>query len=237
MKKVFVAMTAIAVLVILSIPAARAKEPDEKYHARIVALEAAVSTLQTQLTALQQQLNRYRKLLQYVTIDSNEINGLAGPHVIFSGVNVHIRSGSGETADALSPLGLGNLIIGYNEENQFYTTPRTGSHNLVVGSEHGYPSYGGLVAGFRNDITGPASSVSGGTANTASGDFSSISGGATNTANGEISAVSGGQSNTASGIRSSVSGGRANTAGGDFSSVSGGYGNTASGTASYAPYP
>jgi hypothetical protein len=240
MKKVFVAIITIVIMLILSIPVTWAKEPDEKFHARIVALEAIVSTLKAKVTKLQMQLTSYQALFDYVTVDLNEINGLAGPHVIFDGVNVHIRSGSGDTSDALSPIGLGNLIIGYNEETPFPTTPptlRTGSHNLVVGSEHGYTSYGGFVAGFRNNITGAASSVSGGTVNTASGENSSVSGGATNTASGQISSVSGGQSNTASGVRSSVSGGRVNAASGDFSSISGGYGNTASGANGYAPFP
>jgi hypothetical protein len=232
MKKLFVVITMVAIILILSIPDTWAKEEDGKLQTRIAALEAIVSTLQTQITDLQMQLTSYQALFDYVRVDTNEINGLAGPHVIFEGANVHIRSGSGETSDALSPIGLGNLIIGYNEENQFGTTPRTGSHNLVVGSEHGYPSYGGFVAGFRNDITGAASSVSGGTANTASGENSSVSGGVTNTASGQMTAVCGGYTNKAIGVRSSVSGGRANEASGDYSSVSGGYGNIASGIAS-----
>jgi hypothetical protein len=208
-----------------------AKKPTGKLHARIEALETLVATLQTQVTELQTRVAGYQALFDHVTVYPNEINGLAGPHVIFEGVNVHVRSGSGNTWDDLSPIGLGNLVIGYNE-NEYSTTPRTGSHNLVVGSEHGYTSYGGFVAGYRNDITGAASSVSGGTANTASSDSSSVSGGVTNTASGSMSSVSGGYGNTAEGLRSSVSGGRANTASYDFSSVSGGYGNTASGVAS-----
>lgn len=232
MKKRFIVMAMVVTTLILSIPDTWAKDNNGKLQARIAALEAAISTLQSRINDLETQLTGYQALFDYVTVDLNEINGLAGPHVIFSGANVHIQSGSGDTSDSLSPIGLGNLIIGYNEENQYEPAPRTGSHNLVVGSEHEYISYGGFVAGFRNHVTGAASSVSGGTVNTASGANSSVSGGATNTASGAYSWVSGGQSSTASGLFSSVSGGRTNTAGGDFSSVSGGYGNTPSGVAS-----
>ena len=64
--------------------------------------------------------------------------------VVFSGANVLIQSGSGYTDDNTttsydgdgtgSLTGLGNLIVGYNEDYDFYTAEdRAGSHNLVVG--------------------------------------------------------------------------------------------------------
>jgi hypothetical protein len=37
--------------------------------------------------------------LQHVRVDHGEINGLAGPHLIIEGCNVHVRSGSGATDD------------------------------------------------------------------------------------------------------------------------------------------
>jgi hypothetical protein len=60
------------------------------------------------------------------------MNGLKGPHVIFTGVNVHILSGAGMTNDGKAPRGLGNLIIGYNELVPGYDNLRTGYHNLVI---------------------------------------------------------------------------------------------------------
>ena len=54
--------------------------------------------------------------------------------------------------------------------------------NLVVGPEHSWTSYGGLIAGYNNTVTGAYSSVSGGYDNTASGGYSSVSGGNSNTA-------------------------------------------------------
>jgi hypothetical protein len=144
------------------------------------------------------------------------------PTVQFSGCNVQIVNGDGKTE---STNGEGNLVIGYDEA----PIEQTGSHNLVLGTDQKYTSYGGIVAGAGNGISGPFASVSGGLANTASGSFSSVSGGAVNIASGESSWVSGGTFNTATGGLSSVSGGGLNTASGGTSSVSGGHQNTASG--------
>jgi hypothetical protein len=152
-----------------------------------------------------------------------------GDDVVFTGVNVHVRSGSGATDGTIN--GLGNLIVGYNEARSS-GSDKTGSHNLVVGRDHNYTSYGGLVAGYKNTVSGSYSSVSGGYNNTASHDYSSVSGGYGNTANGDWSSVSGGYWNTASGLSSSVSGGEFNEASGYHSSISGGSENTASGDSS-----
>src|SRR2546430_1871826 len=90
----------------------------------IAALQAGVSALQDQVAALQSQMaplqndrvthhDAVMDLAPYVSVDPHPINGVAGPHVIFTGVNVHIRSGSGATED--DTTNLGNLIVGYNE--------------------------------------------------------------------------------------------------------------------------
>ena len=101
-------------------------------------------------------------------------------NVYFAGFNVHVRSGAGATSGAIN--GLGNLIVGYDESSG---DDKTGSHNLVVGPNHAYSSYGGFVAGNANKVTGPSSSVSGGIFNTASGYYSSVSGGSNREAAGE----------------------------------------------------
>jgi hypothetical protein len=82
---------------------------------------------------------------------------------------------------------------------------RGSSHNLIVGPEHTYSSYGGLVAGWYNAVTAAFTSVSGGEQNTASG-------GSGNLVNGNYATVSGGGANTAFGEEASVSGGQNNTA-------------------------
>jgi hypothetical protein len=141
-----------------------------------------------------------------------------GNDVIFEGCNIHIRSGAGATAAAIN--GLGNLIIGYNEADPGEV--RTGSHNLIVGSRHTYSSYGGLVAGLNNAVTGAHASVSGGQVNTASGNQASVTGGLFNTASGEHGSVTGGSTNTASGFAATVSGGFPRTASGSSDWVAGG---------------
>jgi hypothetical protein len=196
--------------------------------ARIAALESALAALQVRLALVES--NAALDLGPYVSIDTNTINGLLGPHVIFTGANIHVRSGSGYTDDDGTLTGLGNLIVGYNEELSTPVIGRGGAHNIVVGVDHEYSSYGGLVAGDTNIISGSYASVSGGFDNTAGGESSSVSGGFGNTASIIYSSVSGGNDNTASGYTSSVSGGLGNTADGSYSSVSGGYDNDALGS-------
>jgi trimeric autotransporter adhesin len=183
-------------------------------------------------------------LLQHFSRKKNE--------VFLTGANLHIVNGLGQTDCGTEeepipdcPNGLGNLIVGYNELRQdapicevlppgdpVCTDTRTGSHNVVVGQEHNFSRFGGVVVGLRNAISGDFAAVSGGNDNTASGIFASVGGGLRNTANSEGSAASGGVNNTASGEASAVSGGRFNTASGRWSAVSAGDGNIASGDTS-----
>ncbi len=153
---------------------------------------------------------------------------VSGTDVTLSGYNLRIVNGLGST-DSVN--GLGNLTLGYNAtgNTQGGGDVRTGSHNLVLGDLNNYSSYGGLVAGYDNTVSGRYASVSGGFANTASGIYASVSGGLYNTASGSYASVSGGFGNTSSGYTSSVTGGFANTASNSYASVSGGTYNTASG--------
>ncbi len=204
-------------------------------QARVDALEELVDVQAEGLAAFQDRVDAVEALTQFQIVVPGEINGLAGPHLIFEGVNLHIESGSGSTTDGGSPIGLGNLVVGYNEvpSGGLVAGDRDGSHNIVLGPEHKYLSTGGFVAGFRNTISGFFASVSGGFGNTASGRESSVSGGRDNLASSSRSSVSGGQDNTAGpGSSSSVSGGDGNTASGFASSVSGGQSNTANGNRS-----
>jgi hypothetical protein len=184
-------------------------------------------------------------LQPYISLDVNPINGVNGPHIIFSGANVHVRSGSGRTNDNNTLTGLGNLIVGYNEQ-QATAVSRTGSHNLIVGGEHSFTRHGGLAVGAGNTLDG-VSAFAAGVRNVARGDFSSVTGGAgnqalqiadtvsggtNNTANAGSSSISGGQENMTVAVSSSVSGGRQNTASGPYASVTGGFTNTAAAEAS-----
>jgi hypothetical protein len=144
-----------------------------------------------------------------------------------SGANVRIVDGTGTTDGATN--GLGNLFIGYNTDNvtgsgqgDNQTDVRTGSHNLVIGDDHTYSSYGGIVAGLNNAITGPRAAVTGGGNNTASGDRASVTGGFNNTADNLLASVTGGFGNIAHGIYASVTGGQVNVPDGQYATVTGG---------------
>ncbi|MCA8960974.1 MAG: hypothetical protein KDC38_10700 [Planctomycetes bacterium] len=205
---------------------ARANEVNENF----AMLSNTIAQLQSDLAALQTQVDTFG---QFITIDNNAINGLAGPHFIIEGANVHIRSGSGFTDDGGTPSGLGNLVIGYDEESSSAAADdRLGAHNIVLGRGNKFTSFGGVVAGEENTISGPFASVLGGANSVASGLRSTISGGAFHQASGEESSVSGGVSNFATAQRSSASGGAQNTVSGIAASITGGSGGAAGGFAS-----
>ena len=167
-------------------------------------------------------------------MDIVSVSGQDVDDVVFSGCNVHVQNGSGSTNNS---NGVGNLIIGYNEDDvlvgdghsTYGDNDRGGSHHVVIGPEHSYSSYGGLVAGIANTVSDEYASVSGGQSNTASGYSASVSGGFANTASGSSASVSGGHTNEANANTASVSGGRDNEASDVAASVNGGYGNEASG--------
>lgn len=219
---------------------------------RVTVLEEEVDKLQRQLKKLLDLTKAQNITITQLSVAMNAQNDLivslqqqsqtvqstlgcmskTGDDVYFTGCNVHVRSGAGATDGAVN--GLGNLIVGYNEDASGFEgtdgpSVRKGSHNLVVGPAHSYSSYGGLVAGWGNWVLGPHTTVSGGQSNIAgSGDslsgfaaYSSISGGANNRATRRNASVSGGSGNTAAGGVSSVCGGVGNTAIGNFSTVSG----------------
>jgi hypothetical protein len=143
---------------------------------------------------LAQRVAALEMLLKHFSREGNE--------VFITGANLHIVNGLGRTIctdDQGEPIpdcpnGLGNLIVGYNETR---TDPfegptiRTGSHNVVVGVRHNFSRFGGLVVGFRNEISGVWSAVSGGVDNTASGNIAAVSGGFNRTAAGEFDWVAG----------------------------------------------
>jgi hypothetical protein len=168
------------------------------------------------------QLETLNKILPHVNYLES---GVAGkPTIQFSGVNVQVVNGEGKTDSVNSE---GNLVIGYDENAGNHE--QTGSHDLILGEEQTFTSYGGNLAGETNTISAPFASVTGGEVNTASGEGSSVSGGQRNLASGFESSVSGGQLNQA-GFISSVSGGALNRATtGGTSWVGGGRQNSATG--------
>lgn len=165
------------------------------------------------------ELATLKNILPYI---SYQVKGVGGkPTIQVKSVNVQIVSGSGSTSGTIN--GEGNLVVGYDEGIR----SQTGSNNLILGFNQSFTSYGGLLTGSGNTLSGPDASITGGSANTASGRSSSISGGRENTASGEVSSVSGGVLNTAKSTGASVSGGSENIAENNNASISGGADNRA----------
>ena len=156
------------------------------------AANAQLSLLSTRLSAVETNggggsTNQgLAELAKYVTVEQGVLNGVKGPHILFTGVNLHVRSGHNFTHDGGTLSGLGNLIVGYNEEQSsaaLYNNgdncmrSHTGSHNIVTGVGNLFTSYGALVAGSNNCVTSPNSSILAGDTNEAHGPNSAILGG------------------------------------------------------------
>jgi len=208
------AFAAVLLLLVVGQSLATDDKKDKTVKGRIEILEARVEELEN--------------LLVHFSRSGNDIT--------IAGANLHVVNGTGTTDG--TPNGLGNVIIGYNEPRTT-RNDRSGSHVLVVGSNHNYSSYGGIVAGYGNTARGYYASVSGGSGNQASGEYASVCGGQGNDAGGSYTSISGGLDNRTYWHHTWVGGGRGNSAGlavvyprlhwGDYASVSGGRGNEAGG--------
>ncbi len=117
------------------------------------------------------------------------------------GANLQLVNGTGSTGEI---NGLGNLIIGYQEQRCCESEDpccdqeknhRGGSHNLIVGERHNYKTHSCAVIGSFNSAWGPAACVAGGAGNIAGGERSFVGGGWLNTALAERSAIVGGRRN------------------------------------------
>ncbi len=103
----------------LLVPADTAAQTTAELAARILALETPLAN---------------------VRVIPGIINGLPGPHIVITGANLHIRSGSRTTDGTVN--GTGNLIVGYNEVPvNLQANERNDSHNLIVGPQHNYSSF------------------------------------------------------------------------------------------------
>lgn len=236
-------------------------------NGRISASEAAIAGIQGNLAALQSSpvfaySGFVSDLASCVTVDDvmRDIDGdgLAEtlPRVMVEGCNLQVANGIGQTS---SRNGLGNLIVGYDEERPDTTAAfletcsdgqydnetdcvaagriwaqnhKSGSHNLIVGTHNNYASFGGAVFGVVNTINNQYATVTAGSDNIASGFFSAVSGGLFNTARGDWSSINGGLHNLTTEYTSSILGGQANTTSGKFSTVGGGESNRAVGDGS-----
>lgn len=156
----------------------------------------------------------------YLSVNTNN------DRVIFTGANLHVRSGGGSTDATVN--GLGNLVIGYNESNN---DTRTGSHNLVVGPYHSFTSYGGIVGGYNNEVSGIHAGVLSGRENHAAGSHSALVSGLGGTVTGRQSAVLAGAYATVTGERAAVVAGFTNLSAAAYAvAVGGAYAEASSGS-------
>lgn len=225
---------------------------------RLTSAESAINTLtttttqhNTRITTAQNLANSNKGRLDTVeptvSAHTTSINGLStrvqaledktqslstsvdGKQVYFSGVNLHVRSGTGSTTS--SPNGTGNLIIGYDEA-RVTDSQKTGSHNLVLGRGNNYTSYGGLVGGSNNTISASYASILTGESGTASGSMSAIISGTGSSSENTTSVIVTGYQNKVTGYRSAVVSGWTNQASGSYAAVLGGESNIATGSQS-----
>jgi hypothetical protein len=193
------------------------------FEAAVAALTARLDTLESKVGTLESENAVLQATLAGVSRN--------GDILLFDGMNLQVVNGQGSTQ---TQNGLGNVIIGYNEDGTADTgvALRTGSHYLIVGMDNEWTRHGGIVAGLSNTSTGAFASVTGGWLGQAKVAYASVTGGHSNTASANYASVTGGKGNRASGEYSSVSGGWGNTADTTYSSVAGGIGGWISGYAS-----
>ena len=128
----------------------------------------AVTAGEGQLLSIPDRFAAVERKLAPFTFDA------ATNEVRITGANLRLLNGLGATE---TTNGMGNLLVGYPEPRDDGERRQTGSHNVVVGKEHQFSSFGGLVVGLQNEIHGPFASVSGGVRNTAAGAHAAVSGG------------------------------------------------------------
>jgi hypothetical protein len=111
------------------------------------AAEPSNAQLQAEIVELRQQLSSLLPLAALIKVDPNPENNVCGPNIVITG-NVHIVNGSGQTGIV---NGLGNLIIGYDEPTPSTAIAgnRSGSHNVIIGRYHTFPSSFRRLSGCR----------------------------------------------------------------------------------------
>jgi hypothetical protein len=179
---------------------------NDTLSAEVTVLRGQVDGGSLRVDSIMPTIDQAEALFDYLSVNGNH-------DLVVSGANLYVQSGAGTTVDAVNgPNGKGNLIIGYDEDNQSGTALKTGSHCLVVGRGHTYTSFGGFVAGRDNAVTAESASILGGGFNSVSGAYGAIVGGQSNIAAGSNSSIGGGSANHANATMSTVSGSTNQTA-------------------------
>lgn len=111
-------------------------------------------TLNSLISANNLRLSMLEEKTQFIHVEGNT--------TIFEATNVQIINGAGSTN---TMNGLGNLIIGYNENNLCFEhwgdVDRNGSHNLIIGDNNEYSSYCNISCGRLNRLRVPFCAIFG----------------------------------------------------------------------------
>jgi hypothetical protein len=142
----------------LTAETARATAAEAALTTQIGAVGTGGTTTTTRLTSLE---------TKTASLSAASVAGQ--PALVVSGVNLYVQNGMGKTGTSNA---VGNLIVGYDEDSS--ANVRTGSHNLVLGTQNDYSSWGGFIAGENGSIFGQYSTVLGGAGLTASARDSSV---------------------------------------------------------------
>lgn len=194
----------------------------------LTAITAAIAALQADNATLKAQVASLQSLLQHFSRVEDT--------VFITHANVKILNGTGNMR---STNGLGNLVVGYSDD-PIQVRYSTGSHNIAIGGNNRFTSWGSLVTGHHNIVNAPYSASIGGEYTNVNGFFgvsiaglqgglngthSVVLGGEGNGTNGDFATVVGGSANVAGGARSVVVGGAMNGTAGRESAIFGGFSN------------
>jgi len=169
------------------------REALEGYVKKEVEKTKATPDEAAKIQQLEARIKKLEALLDNVVRKGNDI--------VFSNLNLIINNGSGSVGRT---NGTGNLVVGYDD-------PGSGSHNVLVGSKNRCSSFGSIVSGSGNSVSGSFAAAVGGQGNSSSGDSSTILGGRNNSASGNYSSVMGGSDNKAKGDYTGINGMRGRT--------------------------
>jgi hypothetical protein len=206
---------------------------------RVRDLEAALTTLRQLNGVLSIETVNDVRTVRLTGVNFQVVNGLGRTESVNGAGNILVGYDEPSTFEFTAPLcssarARNGALIASEADcltagGVFGTQHKSGSHNLVLGTQNGYSSFAGIVAGRLNYSNEIYASVLGGVDNRASGRFSAVVTAQGSTARGGNSAILGGIGGQANGSHSTVVGGIGNVAAGQQSVVVGGERNEAPG--------
>jgi len=183
----------------------------------------AAKTTQVQMPSKASEQEALISILPYIKFETKGVDGK--PTIIVSEANLEVNNGASKTSTV---NGTGNIVLGYDENKEL---KQTGSHNLILGSEQTYETYGSILGGSSNtDTNNGSDAFLAGTDNIVEAVGASVGGGKENNARGLDASITGGKDNKAEAAYSGIGGGNENTTRGELSYIAGGMTNVTKGS-------